>query len=283
MFLTNAKYEITVSEAHHYSMNSTDNKKYDLCINVLEDSEYVHYSSHEMEVLSYKSAESFSIILIGSYCAKFFQNSGVLEDDILWLLLDDWILKINLCNFSFTKHQICKPFGTYYEIYRCQIGFLIFGEIELMLLDETLNECWRYAPREILFGADCLQIYDDSICFRDYEGNYHEVDWSGNRRRFERRAKTTVTIDVNNLKTPKEFQQEIKKSLNMPSYYGMNWDAFWDGITRLITVPDELILDGWHIYKSIQKEDAEKFERIMKEYNSLGYYKKCECIYKYYV
>lgn len=186
MFLTNEKYEIAVSDAPHYSMNSTDNKTYDLCINVLEDSEYVHYSSHEMEVQSYINEESFSIILIGSYCTKVFQNSGVLEDDILWLLLDDIILKIDLKDFSYTKHQIRKPFGTYYEIYRCQMGFLIFGEIELMLLDETFNECWRYAPREILFGADCLQIQDDCICFRDYEGNYHEVDWSGNRRKFEK-------------------------------------------------------------------------------------------------
>ena len=283
MFLTNEKYEITVVEAPHYSINSTDNKKYDMCINVLEDGGNVHYSSYEMEVVPYGSAEKFSMILIGSYCTKVLQNSGILEDDILLLILDDKILKINLCDFSYTKYHVCKPFGTYYEIYKCQIGFLVFGELEIILLDINLNECWRYATQHILFGAECLQIQDEYICFRDYEGNYHEVDWSGNQRRFESRAKNVITIHMNTVKTPKEFQQEIRKSLSMPSYYGLNWDAFWDGISGLIKMPDELILEGWHIYKSIQKEDAEKFEGIMKKYNSLECYKKCECIYKYYV
>ena len=75
----------------------------------------------------------------------------------------------------------------------------------------------------------------------------------------------------------------IKQMLCMPDFYGMNWDAYWDAITGLIALPDELRINGWHIYKSIQKDDAELFEKIMKEYNGLKCYKHCECIYNKYI
>jgi len=89
-------------------------------------------------------------------------------------------------------------------------------------------------------------------------------------------------IDVIKINVPKELQQVLKLKLGMPDFYGMNWDAFWDGITGLIQLPDMLILEGWHIYKKRQSEDAQIFERIMKRYNELKTYKFCECIYKYY-
>lgn len=114
---------------------------------------------------------------------------------------------------------------------------MVYGELELVLLDREFNELWRYCTQDILFGADCLHINEELINFTDFEGNHHEVDWSGN----------------------------------------------WDAITGLITLPDELILEGWHEYKSRQKEDAVKFEQIMNKYNALKGYKQCECVYKYYV
>lgn len=283
MFLSNENYGITITEALHYSINSTDNKGYDMYINVLEEEEYVHYASYEMEVETYESGESFSIILISSYCTKIFENSGILEDDIVWLILDDKILRIDFCDYSYIKYKIPKPFGTYYEIYKCQKGFLVFGELELILFDKSFIECWRYVTQDILFASNCLQIQDEYICFTDFEGNYHQVDWSGKQLRFKKHAKKVVTIQMNDIKSPRQFQQAIKTCLNMPSFYGMNWDAFWDGITGLIKMPDELILDGWHIYKGIHKDDAEIFESIMKKYNELEHYNRCECIYKYYI
>lgn len=69
---------------------------------------------------------------------------------------------------------------------------------------------------------------------------------------------------------------------DMPEFYGMNWDAFWDVITGMVALPDYLILNGWHIYKKLQKSDAETFEKIMRDYNMLEGHQHCECIYKKY-
>ena len=74
--------------------------------------------------------------------------------------------------------MISNPFGTYYEIYNCESGFLIYGELELILLDKQFNEQWRYCTQDILFGENCLQMNEKYISFIDFEGNSHEVDWS---------------------------------------------------------------------------------------------------------
>ncbi len=92
--------------------------------------------------------------------------------------------------------------------------------------------------------------------------------------------KKTIIIDMTAIKTPKEFQAAIKTILDMSDFYGMNWDAYWDGITGLISLPDMLVLEGWQNYKELQKNDAELFEEIMKQYNALEECEECECVYR---
>ncbi len=283
MVFVNDKYEITVGRADSYSINSVDNKHYDECIEVIDADVHGHDTCYEMEVFSLEKGESFSIILLASYCSKVFENSGILEDDVFCLILGNRIIKMDLMEFSYVMYSIPEPVGTYYEIYACDRGFLVYGEIELVLLDKEFSEHWRYCTQDILYGADVLHLNEEFISFTDFDGNYHEVDWSGNQRKYEKYVPRIVSINMKSVKTPVEFQSTIKQALGMPDFYGRNWDAYWDAITGLITLPDELILDGWHEYKSIQKEDAEMFEQIMKKYNALNEYKHCECVYWNYV
>lgn len=283
MVFVNDKYEITVGRVDNYSANSADNKYYDKCIDVNDADVYGHYTCYGMEVLSFENGEVFSIILLASYCCKVFENSGILKEDTFYLILDNRVIKMDLKDFSYIIYSIPESLGTYYEIYDCDKGFLVYGEIELVLLDKEFNEQWRYCTQDILYGVDSLHLNEESISFTDYDGNYHEVDWSGNQRKYEKYVPRIVTINMKSVKTPVEFQTTIKQALGMPDFYGRNWDAYWDAITGLITLPDELILDGWHEYKSIQKEDAEIFEHIMKKYNALKECKHCECVYRNYV
>ncbi|MBR1703679.1 MAG: hypothetical protein IJ716_17330 [Lachnospiraceae bacterium] len=100
------------------------------------------------------------------------------------LILDNVILKIDLREFDYKKYPIFKPLGTYYEIYPCDRGFLVYGELELILFDEQFGERWRYATQDILFGGQELSLDENGIRFEDFEGNYHEVDWQGNQRKY---------------------------------------------------------------------------------------------------
>ena len=283
MVYFNEKYEIIAKEATGYSIDSTDNKYYDKCIKVIETDSFAHYSCYEMCVVSFENGEEVSLIVIGSYCSKLFEHSGILEEEIFYLILDNQIVKLDLKDFTYRTYSISKPIGTYYEIYSCQRGFLVYGELELILFDKQFTEQWRYCTMDILFGEKSLQLKEEFISFTDFDGNYHEVDWFGKQRNYKKFVPETVTINMKNIKTPEEFQSAIKQMLGMPDFYGRNWNAYWDGITGLIELPNTLILDGWHEYKKIQQKDAEMFEGIMKDYNGLEDYPHCECIYKFYM
>ncbi|MBR1703680.1 MAG: hypothetical protein IJ716_17335 [Lachnospiraceae bacterium] len=71
----NDKYQVTIKAAPYYSVNSTDNKRYDLCINVCEEDISGHCCCYEMEVLTCESWEDFSIILVSSYCTKVLEKA----------------------------------------------------------------------------------------------------------------------------------------------------------------------------------------------------------------
>ena len=40
--------------------------------------------------------------------------------------------------------------------------------------------------------------------------------------------KEVYILDFTNIQYYLDFHQIIKKELDFPDYYGMNWDAFWD-------------------------------------------------------
>lgn len=54
-----------------------------------------------------------------------------------------------------------------------------------------------------------------------------------------------IVIDLSHVKSIKELHKVLKQDLCFPEFYGMNWDAFWDAITGLMTMPRRLIIKGW--------------------------------------
>ena len=54
----------------------------------------------------------------------------------------------------------------------------------------------------------------------------------------------TITINISNIKSIQELHQLLKFKLNFPLFYGMNWAAFRDSITRLVQIPDLLEIIG---------------------------------------
>ena len=50
-----------------------------------------------------------------------------------------------------------------------------------------------------------------------------------------------MIIDVSNVKTVEELHKILKSRLEFPGFYGMSWDSFWDAITGLVELPEELV------------------------------------------
>eukprot|EP01034_Spumella_vulgaris_P034506 gene34506-42553_t len=53
----------------------------------------------------------------------------------------------------------------------------------------------------------------------------------------------------------------LSNALEFLGWYGENWDAFWDSITALVEMPEQLRLIGWNSFETRFPRDA----KIMKE------------------
>ena len=78
---------------------------------------------------------------------------------------------------------------------------------------------------------------------------------------------TRIILDVSKVQTARDFQKVLKKQLGFPDFYGMNWDAFWDAITGLVELPDEIIILGWNKLIENLPDDAREFEELMREFS----------------
>lgn len=88
-----------------------------------------------------------------------------------------------------------------------------------------------------------------------------------------------IIIDVTEIRTSKELHAILKKELDFPTFYGMNWDAFWDTITGLVELPEKLVIKGWDNIVKALPNDAEIMKRLLDKFNED--YSICKCTVEY--
>jgi RNAse (barnase) inhibitor barstar len=61
-----------------------------------------------------------------------------------------------------------------------------------------------------------------------------------------------ITIDVGTVANERELHELLARELDFPSFYGLNWDAFWDAITGLVEIPGHVRFIGWaHLVETV--------------------------------
>ncbi|WP_052434271.1 barstar family protein [Streptacidiphilus melanogenes] len=55
-----------------------------------------------------------------------------------------------------------------------------------------------------------------------------------------------ITIDVGAVEDERQLHDLLAFQLDFPSFYGRNWDAFWDAVKGLVEIPSHLRLVGWN-------------------------------------
>jgi RNAse (barnase) inhibitor barstar len=54
-----------------------------------------------------------------------------------------------------------------------------------------------------------------------------------------------VVIAVGSVRSERDLHEVLKQELGFPSFYGMNWNAFWDAVTGLVEMPNRLRFVRW--------------------------------------
>lgn len=77
-----------------------------------------------------------------------------------------------------------------------------------------------------------------------------------------------MIIDLAGYETKEAVHKVFKQKLEFPEFYGANWDAFWDSITRLVEMPAEVRLVNWQGFAQACPRDMQILREIIHEYQA---------------
>lgn len=96
---------------------------------------------------------------------------------------NDAIIQIKANNGALLRYKRLDCVGCNFAIYKVKQGYIIYGEIEIILLDFDFNKQWAFSGRDIfasISGKKPFELCDKSIRLYDFEDNFYEIDFDGN-------------------------------------------------------------------------------------------------------
>lgn len=180
MELQNEVCYVKISVDEMYTVDSTDNKPYDL---ILNPDSYKHndiYKVFSIEITN--SSGKIRLALVGDFYS-YDTDCAVLEDEVLTVLQNNSIVQIDMNNGLILRSKKFECFGCNYGIFKVKNGYIIYGEIEILMLDFEFDKKWAFLGKDIfvsLSGKKSFELCENSIKLYDIENNYYEIDYMGN-------------------------------------------------------------------------------------------------------
>ena len=78
--------------------------------------------------------------------------------------------------------------------------------------------------------------------------------------------KEKYTIDFTNVNHYLEMHFIIRQALDLPDYYGCNWDAFWDCLTDMVGRPIHIEIIGLDVIERKFDDAAKMMIEIFREF-----------------
>lgn len=111
------------------------------------------------------------------------ESSVVMKDGAITVLADPCVLQIRLSDLIVTRSRQLETLGENFEIHDVPAGFLIFGELEIAMLDGSLDTMWSFSGPDAFFGNNngpAFALNEDRIVLNDFLGDHFELDFDGN-------------------------------------------------------------------------------------------------------
>lgn len=181
MILKNSKFKIEISLDNAYIIGASDNKKYDIELNPAGFSDTSDHFYKVLSIAIQSESNNLLIALIGSYYTEL-DHCAILEGNILTVLQNDWITQLDVTNGSVIRTNKLSSIGCNFSIYKVDHGYLIYGELDITMLDQDLNEKWTFSGNDIFVspsGKESFRICENSIKLYDFNDTYYEIDFNG--------------------------------------------------------------------------------------------------------
>ena len=92
------------------------------------------------------------------------------------------ITQIKITDACIIRHVVLDCLGCNFAIYKVEKGYIIYGEIEITMLDLDFKKQWSFSGKDIfvsISNREPFTIRENLICLYDFENNYYEIDFNG--------------------------------------------------------------------------------------------------------
>lgn len=148
MQLKNNIYNIVIEEDSTYTIDSTDNKFYEITFNPFELKKSDNYTAFSININN--GVETSSCILIGHNPA-YSSSCAVLDDNMLNVLMRDEIIQIDIkqCIVNNIIH-INSTWPVLYELKNYMDGYIVFGELDVIKLSHKFELQWDFSTPDVI-------------------------------------------------------------------------------------------------------------------------------------
>ena len=152
MLVQNEKLSVKITLDDTFTVNSADNPfHYDKILYARDIAPNDFYKTLSVEIDN--GTNALRIALVGDYFSYDF-DCAVLNDDVLTVMQNNNLTSISLSDYNIVKKVKLPENGTNYGIYRCKHGYLIYGEMQITMLDFDFQCLWYFMGRDIFVSQN---------------------------------------------------------------------------------------------------------------------------------
>ena len=180
MYLENELCKINIKIDKEYTLEFGDNTKDNIVHNLKKDYQDDISTTFIIDVELdnvYKH-----IVVIGDLCSCS-TNCAILEGEKITILQDTFICQIRVTDGKLVSYIKFDSSESKFGIYKVKNSYLIYGELEITMLDTNLNKKWVFSGKDIFASRTdkkAFEICENCINLYDWQGNYYEIDFDGN-------------------------------------------------------------------------------------------------------
>lgn len=178
MILQNEYYTITIEIDQTYRVDSMDNVPYTLVFNPQCYTRGDLSKTFRIHIVGILEADIAFIGDFHSYAAK----CALLQNHQLTILQNTTLIQLDLQLLHITRMHTFSTFGCYLALYPFGDGYLIHGELDILLLDQQLRQRWSFAGADIFVtqdGRPALEIKGEELYLLDWNGNRYHLNQEG--------------------------------------------------------------------------------------------------------
>lgn len=121
------------------------------------------------------------LVIIGSYMSAV-EDCALLDGHVLTVMMNEQFFKINVLDGTVIDYTALDVFGSNFALYKIDRGYVVYGEIEILFLNENFEKTASFSGRDIfvsISGKNPFTLTKDTVQLYDFEDNYYEIDFEG--------------------------------------------------------------------------------------------------------